>query len=187
MTKLPVEIENFAKKYFAAEARAVHREDFGLSFHEKDKRTLAHECKAILASGIIGSMNKLSQVLEDYGNGHRVTHTYRLHAFAKAAGIKYPSIREVQEAAEKARKAVVHRTPTHSTAPALSIRAELSASFQKWLSSGMTLASIQAEAQQVLVDCNHKLQVGKVTTGLHELMRNTGLTPNQLADIARSL
>lgn len=183
MTKLPVAVETFAQKYFAAEARGLPRRGFGTTFRTKDKLILAAECKALLDSGAVDTLNQLSQDLEDYtdGDGHpRVTHTYRLNAFAKVAGIEYP-MRAMAPA--EATPMVVHRTH----APAFGIRAELSESFAKWLEKGMSLSAIQAEAQEVLVACNHKVQVGKVTSNLQDLMRSTGMTAGQLADIARSL
>lgn len=187
MTKLPVAVETFAQKYFAAEARGLPRRGFGTTFRTKDKLILAAECKALLDSGAVDTLNQLSQDLEDYtdGDGHpRVTHTYRLNAFAKLAGIEYP-MRPMERSA--ATPAVVHRAPTHYAVPTQGIRAELAESFAKWLSSGMSLSALQAEAQEALVASNHKVQVGKVTTSLQDLMRTTGMTPGQLADIARSL
>jgi hypothetical protein len=51
----------------------------------------------------------------------------------------------------------------------------------------MSLNAIQNYAKEVLVDCHHKVQVSKATTGLQELMRNTGMTASQIAQLAHAL
>lgn len=184
---LPRQIEEFAEKYFAAEERASDYQGAGRSFRVVDQKMLARECKLLLESGVVENMHQLTLDLSHYKPGvHPASHNTRLRNFAKCAGITYPRY-EWQPKVKAAPAPVVHRAPTHYTAPAQGIRAELTESFAKWLSSGVSLSALQAEAQEALVASNHKIQVGKVTNGLQDLMRTTGMTPGQLADIARNL
>jgi hypothetical protein len=189
---LPQPINEFAQKYFAAESRASYSHDGRrLSFRTVDKKALARECKVLLESGAVEHLHQLSTDLTSYNpTNPPETHTYRLNAFAEVVGIKYPRYKRpsASKAEPKASSLatpaqVVHRAPAHG----FDIREELGASFSKALVNGMTLSTIQAHAKEVLVDCHYKVQVGKATTGLQELMRNTGMTASQIAQIAHRL
>lgn len=186
MKFLPQQIEEFAQKYFAAEARAESHTNHGLIFRTIDKKNLARECKLLLDSGIVENLHQLTTDLSHYNPRFEPsTHTTRLRSFAALVGIKYPLHKRwgADKPGSKALASVVHRTPAHG----FDIRAELGSSFSKALVNGMTLSTIQNHATEVLVDCHNKVQVGKATTGLQELMRNTGMSASQIAQIAHAL
>ena len=180
---LPQPIKEFAQKYFSAESRASGNVCRGVVFRTIDKKSLARECKVLLESGAVEHLNQLAIDLSTYQPGNPPScHTYRLNAFAEVAGITYPRYKR-PAAPKTASTVLVHRSPSHG----FDIRAELGASFAKALGNGMTLSTIQAHAKEVLVDCHYKVQVDKATTGLQELIRNTGISATQIAQIAHRL
>lgn len=183
---LPQPIKEFAQKYFAAESRAEVSHGNRLSFRTVDKKALARECKVLLDSGIVDNLNQLSHDLTSYNPSNPPeSHTYRLNAFADVLGIKYP--RYKRSTAPTVAQPVAVAPLVHRAPPRFDIRAELGASFAKALDNGMTLNTLQTYAKEVLLDSHHKVQVGKATSVLQELMLNTGMTASQIAQIANRL
>lgn len=179
--KLPQQIEEFAQKYFAAQARAEVHSNHGLIFRTIDKKNLARDCKVLLDSGVVENLWQLTADLTRFDSSYAPgTHGNRLRNFAALVGIKFPN---GNRATAVAPASVVHRTPAHG----FDIRVELGNSFSKALVSGMPLSTIQAHAKEVLVDCHNKVQVGKATDALQELMRNTGMSASQIAQLAQAL
>lgn len=181
---LPQPIKEFAQKYFVAQDRAVVVPKYGTQFLKKDRKELARECKFLLESGGVENLHQLSIDLHSV----RPTltpgaHRGRLERFAKQYNIKFGKAPKEAKVASKAQAPVLRKTAEVTTG----IRAELSMSFQKWLAQGMSLNAIQAEAQEVLLDVNGKAQEARATSTLQDLMRNTGMTATQLAQIAGRL
>lgn len=181
---LPQPIKEFAQKYYIANDRATVMPNYGLQFQKKDRKELARECKFLLESGGVENLHQLAMDLHsvrpDLTPG---AHRGRLERFAKQCNIKFG------KAPKEARQVRVV-APVAVTLPSLapkSIRAELSMSFQKWLSQGMSLNTIQAEAQEVLLDVNGKVQEARATSTLQELIRTTGMTPSQISQLADRL
>lgn len=181
MSKIPSQIQEFAEKYFAAEARADICNS-GKVFRAIDKKMIARECKFLLASGASENIRQLSQDLSNYKRGLLPSgHITRLYAFARYAGVVYGPSKHPHQPAAPAQ--VVRRAPS----PAFDIRADLTASFSTALGNGMSLKALQSHARAALLDSNRQIQVSKVTAGLQDLMRNTGMNASQIAAIATSL
>ncbi|MNI57220.1 hypothetical protein D3C73_1122700 [compost metagenome] len=148
-------------------------------FRPVDKKALARECKVLLESGIVDHMRQLSIDLSNYKEGTPpATHVSRLNNFAKEIGLVYGPRKVVREE--------IRRPVVLATGP-FDFRAELSTSFSKALRTGMPMATLMSHAQEVLVDCNYQVQAAKATTGLQELMRDTGMSASQIAQIAHAL
>lgn len=173
-----IEITEFAKHYFASEARAKAGRARGLCFRSIDKKELARECSQMLSSGSIDSITHLAHELESLSGVSNRTHLTRLREFARTAGITYPSGRTTKCFPPVARAA---------TSKVSDIRRELGNSFTKALRSGVTLINLQKQVNEVLLDCNKQQQESKVTDHLKNLMNSTGLTSSQLAEIANRL
>lgn len=174
----PAQISEFALKYFAAESRAAKGVRRGLAFRTVDKKAIARECKVLLESGIADNVAQLAEDLSNFKPGNPPScHIYRLTAFAEVAGVTYPR-------SKRPSPTWLHDKPQVKT---FDIRKELGASFQKALVSGMTMKTILGHANEVLIEANNEAQAGTVKLGLQALMRNTGLTAGQIADIAQGL
>lgn len=181
MTKLPHKIEQFAQQYFAAQDRAESFGRTGKSFRSVDKKALARECKVLLESGECEHLWQLAQDLSEYQPGYQaITHVGRLNAFADHANVTYGRCKIPAEAPVK-RDVVAIRVdyPEMTYSP----RSDLALTFCKALENGMSVKELENHAQEVLVFANRQVQKGKIATSLDELIRSSGLTRREVADI----
>lgn len=168
IVKLPVEVERFADQYFAAEKRG-EKTAIGVNFRKVDQKALALSCKALFETGAVENMNQLAlDLLRKRPGQVKGTHAMRLNLFAKRSGVSY-----------KFSRAYVPRS--------FDLKAALSQSIQKALQAGITLPVIKSQATEVIQEHTHRVLVTTATTRLQDLMRDTGLTREQLAKIAVTL
>lgn len=174
--KLPVEIEQFAQEYFAAQERASDYYNGRKVFRTIDQKELARKCKALFETGAVESMYQLTKDLAAYKPGYTNTaHTLRLANFARRTGITYPK----------------PATPAPAAAPvAAPVKAEfnlksvLNANFHQALRSGITIKVLQEQVAEVFEEHNKRVQA---ETRLHDLVRKTGLNRQQLVEIASAM
>lgn len=181
MTKLPQQIEQFAQQYFAAQDRADSFGRTGKSFRSVDKKALARECKVLLESGACEHLWQLAQDLSAYKPGYQaITHVGRLNAFADHANVTYgrcptPAVAPVK------RDVVAMRVdfPKMTYNP----RSDIALTFCKALENGMSVKDLESHAQEALVFANRQVQKGKIASSLDELIRTSGLSRREVADI----
>lgn len=181
MIKLPKKIEDFAKRYFAAQDLAVTRVGEGKFFRPVDKKELARECKLLLESGESENLWQLAQDLRAYRPDYQaITHVNRLNAFARHANVVYgPRKIQAEARPQAAAPKIVATIPTQAFSP----RASLATAFIQALENGMSVKDLENHAQEVLVFANRQVQKGKIATSLEELIRSSGLSRREVAEI----
>lgn len=183
--KLPMEVQEFAKDYFAAEDRAAATNK-GRVFRTVDQKSLALKCKALLESGAVENMYQLSKDLTSYRAGNSPhTHTVRLNKFTSQSGV----VLSVQKTYATAQVATKAKPPAVAvvTTPQLSVsdlRKALDSSITKALNAGMSLRDIQEQAMGAL---SEQTKLATATSRLQSLMRETGLSTTQLAEVVATL
>lgn len=179
MTKLPHQIEQFAQKYFAAQDIAGVTSGWGKSFRPVDKKALARECKVLLESGAVENLWQLANDLSRYKPGFQaITHVGRLNAFARHSNVVYGRYKAPHEA-KPAQPKVVATIP----GPRFNPRPSLATAFIGALESGLTVKELSEHAQEALVFANRQVQKGRIATSLEELIRSSGLSRREVADI----
>lgn len=181
-TKFPAEVEKFATLYFAAEAQATRYQN-GMLFRSVDKSKIARELKVFMDSTAFESLFRLCADLAKFqpgitGPGHDI----RLRKIAKAFDIPIrPAV--VPEGASV--------SPTTVAASSKSIpstfRSELQEVFLRALRSGISMFTLNTQASQILTETHEKEQATVATSRLTALLRETGLTRDQLLKIATTI
>lgn len=173
--KLPVEVEQFAKDYFAAEARATLHPGDQKRFRPVDQKHLARNCKVLLDSGVVENMNQLTKDLVAYqdGNDHS-THHSRLKTFAKRSGItltKQPRITYKRPGLK------VERIP-------FNLKSVLHSSFHEALRSGFTLTTLEEQVKEVFEE--HSTRV-KQETRIQAIITKFGLSREQIVQLSKEV
>jgi hypothetical protein len=173
--KLPVEVEQFAKEYFAAQERASDYFNGRKVFRTIDQKELARKCKALFESGAVESMYQLTKDLAAYKPGYTSTaHTLRLGNFAKRTGITYPKPAAPVAAPAAAPVAAPVKTE-------FNLKSVLNTHFHQALRSGISITVLQEQVAEVVGEHTKRVHT---ETRIQDLVRKTGLNRQQLSEIA---
>lgn len=184
--KLPIEVENFAVKYFAAEDRADRIGADRIQFRKVDQKALALEFKALMDLPIMESVEQLCNDLCAYRPGvSAAAHTYRLKTFAKRYKVKIASrrgrhftVRSGQESKEL----------KYASAPSpFNFKASMLDTITKALQAGVSLRLVREQSAQVLDETTARIAEETATVSLNAIMQETGMSKAQLVNIVNAI
>lgn len=177
-TKLPVEIEEFAREYFAAESRATMNSIGKCTFRKVDQKAIALRFKAVMDLPIVESIDQLCQDLAAFrpDSVGAYGHKSRLAAFVKRNKVKVAS-----------RQGQHFRTPRTAGAVPFNFKASMQQNINKALQAGVSLRLVREESAQVLEELNQRVQRQDVEPRIHAILQETGMTKAEFASIVNAI
>jgi len=170
-TKLPVEIEAFAREYFAAEDRASSVFGGKLRFNKNDQKTLARRFKEVTELPIFESVDQLCKDLVAFRPGLTSRgHYQRLRAWAKRYNVKLST-----------------RTRVPVLKAPFNFKGAILDNVNYALKSGVPLGQVREQSAQVLEEVTQRVKRQNVEPRILALLQETGMSKAEFASIVNAI